>query len=226
MLQRKTTEVLTLTDLCGSSVNKSELEQLKNIAKINIIACFPRAVKWLLHQAGIPIEEKNFNFFNMISQSIEEFETFSNQIQDDISLKVTKFEITKSSDWSPWFPVIDYNRCINCLQCVSFCLFGVYHVADNKKVIVKNPANCKTNCPACGRICPEAAIIFPKVDESPINGDEITDEENVKANIKNNVENMLGDDVYAALAKRKKKARLLKLRKKAESERKQFVDLE
>src|SRR5690349_15887991 len=28
--------------------------------------------------------------------------------------------------WKPWFPVIDYDRCTNCMQCLSFCLFGVY----------------------------------------------------------------------------------------------------
>ena len=27
--------------------------------------------------------------------------------------------------WKPWFPVIDYDRCTNCMQCLSFCLFGV-----------------------------------------------------------------------------------------------------
>ena len=26
----------------------------------------------------------------------------------------------------PWFPVIDQARCNNCLQCLNFCLFGVY----------------------------------------------------------------------------------------------------
>ncbi|MEM9803556.1 MAG: hypothetical protein AAGA20_24785, partial [Planctomycetota bacterium] len=28
--------------------------------------------------------------------------------------------------WTPWFPVIDYDRCTNCMQCLSFCLFDVY----------------------------------------------------------------------------------------------------
>ena len=30
--------------------------------------------------------------------------------------------------WKPWFPVIDYDRCTNCMQCLSFCLFDVYGV--------------------------------------------------------------------------------------------------
>ncbi|MEX2185814.1 MAG: ferredoxin family protein, partial [Pirellulales bacterium] len=25
-----------------------------------------------------------------------------------------------------WYPVIDYSRCTNCMECIDFCLFGVY----------------------------------------------------------------------------------------------------
>ena len=64
--------------------------------------------------------------------------------------------------WKPWFPVIDYDRCTNCMQCLSFCLFDVYGVDDDQKIQVQNQDNCKTNCPACSRVCPEVAIMFPK----------------------------------------------------------------
>jgi hypothetical protein len=30
--------------------------------------------------------------------------------------------------WKPWFPVIDFSRCTNCMQCLTFCLFDVYGV--------------------------------------------------------------------------------------------------
>ena len=76
--------------------------------------------------------------------------------------------------WQPWFPVIDYARCKNCQQCLGFCLFGVYALDPNGNVQVKNPASCKTDCPACARVCPEAAIIFPKYAAGPINGGEAT----------------------------------------------------
>ena len=79
-----------------------------------------------------------------------------------------------------------------------------------------NPQSCKNNCPACARICPEAAIIFPKVGESPINGAEISDEDELKTNIKVNVDEILGDDVYATLNARKQKRRSLLNRKKIE----------
>ena len=35
--------------------------------------------------------------------------------------------------WKPWFPVIDFNRCTNCMQCLSFCLFDVYGVSGDGK---------------------------------------------------------------------------------------------
>ena len=31
----------------------------------------------------------------------------------------------KHGEWKPWFPVIDYDRCTNCMQCLSFCLFEI-----------------------------------------------------------------------------------------------------
>ena len=40
----------------------------------------------------------------------------------------------KSGAWKPWFPVIDYGRCTNCMQCLSFCLFDVYGVSGDSKI--------------------------------------------------------------------------------------------
>ena len=81
----------------------------------------------------------------------------------------------KQGEWKPWFPVIDYDRCTNCMQCLSFCLFGVYGVDKNQNLEVQNQDSCKTNCPACSRVCPEAAIMFPKYKSGPINGEAVTD---------------------------------------------------
>jgi len=60
-----------------------------------------------------------------------------------------------------WYPVIDYERCTNCLECIDFCLFGVYGVNDGDFIHVETQDNCKKGCPACSRVCPENAIIFP-----------------------------------------------------------------
>jgi ferredoxin len=59
---------------------------------------------------------------------------------------------------------------------MNFCLFGVYKQSDQGQVVVENPNNCKTNCPACAKMCPQQAIIFPKYEHSPINGDEVVSE--------------------------------------------------
>ena len=61
-----------------------------------------------------------------------------------------------------WYPVIDYSRCTNCMECVDFCLFGVYGLDRVETILVEQPDNCRKGCPACSRVCPENAIIFPQ----------------------------------------------------------------
>jgi len=108
--------------------------------------------------------------------------------------------------WKPWFPVIDYDRCTNCMQCLSFCLFDVYGV-DNGKIQVRNQTNCKTDCPACSRVCPEVAILFPKYRSGPINGDEIDPEDLRREAMKVDISALLGGDIYQALKDRSARAK-------------------
>lgn len=61
-----------------------------------------------------------------------------------------------------WYPVIDFSRCTNCLECIDFCLFGVYGIDGQETILVEQPDNCRQGCPACSRVCPENAIIFPQ----------------------------------------------------------------
>jgi NAD-dependent dihydropyrimidine dehydrogenase PreA subunit len=109
---------------------------------------------------------------------------------------------TPRAKWKPWFPVIDFSRCTNCMQCLTFCLFDVYGVSKDKKIEVRNPTNCKTDCPACSRVCPEVAILFPKYKGGPINGDEIRDEDLHREQMKVDISALLGGDIYAALRQR------------------------
>lgn len=60
-----------------------------------------------------------------------------------------------------WYPVIDFSRCTNCMECIDFCLFGVYGVDKLDRILVEQPDSCRTGCPACSRVCPENAILFP-----------------------------------------------------------------
>jgi NAD-dependent dihydropyrimidine dehydrogenase PreA subunit len=60
-----------------------------------------------------------------------------------------------------WYPVVDYRRCGNCLECLNFCLFGVFGLSDGR-LVVEEPDACRPGCPACARVCPSQAIMFPQ----------------------------------------------------------------
>ena len=115
-------------------------------------------------------------------------------------------QVAKQGEWKPWFPVIDYDRCTNCMQCLSFCLFGVYGVDEEQKLQVQNQDSCKTNCPACSRVCPEAAIMFPKYKSGPINGEPVTDADLQREKMKIDISALLGGDVYSMLRTRSERA--------------------
>ncbi|HEY6169742.1 MAG TPA: ferredoxin family protein, partial [Verrucomicrobiae bacterium] len=147
----------------------------------------------------------------------------SNRIAEVAESTRAELGAAKHGEWKPWFPVIDYDRCTNCMQCLSFCLFGVYGVDEQNKIQAQNHDNCKTNCPACSRVCPEAAIMFPKYKAGPINGDVVQDSDMGKEKMKVDISALLGGDVYSALRQRSDaaKARFSKERddKKALQER-------
>jgi NAD-dependent dihydropyrimidine dehydrogenase PreA subunit len=116
-------------------------------------------------------------------------------------------EKTNGKRWKPWFPVIDYSRCTNCMQCLSFCLFGVYGASAEGKIQVQNESNCKTDCPACSRVCPEVAIMFPKYKAGPINGEPVSSEDVRREAMKIDISALLGGDIYALLRDRSAKAK-------------------
>jgi NAD-dependent dihydropyrimidine dehydrogenase PreA subunit len=195
-------QAVSVSDLCKAAAEKDPI--LGEIAAAEspvIYACHPRAVRALFAFAGSPLPS-NAEIINLRTSTPPHSHTPT---------------LPHPPPPDPaWFPVIDAARCTNCGQCFEFCLFGVYEKDADGKVRVVNPQSCKNNCPACARICPAAAIIFPKVGESPINGAEISDEEMLKANIKVNVDEILGGDVYAALNARKQKRKSLLNQKKVE----------
>ncbi|MCZ2340635.1 MAG: ferredoxin family protein [Bacteroidales bacterium] len=114
-------------------------------------------------------------------------------------------QLPKPGTWKPWFPVIDYDRCTNCMQCLSFCLFDVYGVDSEKRIQVQNQNKCKTDCPACSRVCPEVAILFPKYRHGPINGDVVSDDDVRRESMKVDISSLLGGDIYQALRDRSAK---------------------
>lgn len=138
-------------------------------------------------------------------QDITGFDTV--RIGESVESVRAETNTAKHGDWKPWFPVIDYDRCTNCMQCLSFCLFGVYGVDEQQRIQVQNNDNCKTNCPACSRVCPEAAIMFPKYKAGPINGDVVSDADLQREKMKVDISALLGGDVYALLRERSEKAK-------------------
>jgi Pyruvate/2-oxoacid:ferredoxin oxidoreductase delta subunit len=124
-----------------------------------------------------------------------------------VELVESASQLPAPGKWKPWFPVIDYSRCTNCMQCLSFCLFEVYGVSKEGKIQVQNQPNCKTECPACSRVCPEVAILFPKYRHSPINGDEVNTEDIRREAMKVDISALLGGDIYSMLRDRSAKSK-------------------
>jgi NAD-dependent dihydropyrimidine dehydrogenase PreA subunit len=96
-----------------------------------------------------------------------------------------------------WYPVIDYSRCTNCLECLDFCLFGVYGVDALERIITENQDQCKKGCPACSRVCPQQAIIFPEYKSAAIAG---ADTGAAVGGLKIDLSKLFGGDVGDALS--------------------------
>jgi len=125
---------------------------------------------------------------------------YADQVRNELGLE-------RPGTWKPWFPVIDYARCTNCMQCLSFCLFDVYGVSTTGGIEVRNQDNCKTECPACSRVCPEVAIMFPKYRHGPINGEDVNTDDIRREAMKVDISALLGGDVYSLLRDRSARAK-------------------
>jgi NAD-dependent dihydropyrimidine dehydrogenase PreA subunit len=194
-----------VTDLCGVCAKENEVigNLIRDSEATLVIACFQRAVKSLLEFSGV--STKNVQYVNFLNQDknqlLQEIKSF-----DQSGAKGSPYpEIKTQSDWPAWFPLIDYARCTSCGQCAEFCLFGVYEKIDGKIVVV-NPEGCKNNCPACARICPRTAIIFPKYEHGgAIAGDETINEMEEQERQRKDIDAILGSEIYQALERRKLK---------------------
>ena len=59
----------------------------------------------------------------------------------------------------PWFPIINPERCDDCLKCLEFCGHDVYEAVE-EKLDVARPFNCVVGCSSCQSVCPHNAIHF------------------------------------------------------------------
>jgi NAD-dependent dihydropyrimidine dehydrogenase PreA subunit len=207
-------DVVTVDDLCACAANRDpRLAAWAADGQLTVAACHPRAVRWLFRWAGSSLDEARVRFVDLRRETAPEFSAAPAGGAEAPMAGGSAL----ADAWPPWFPVIDYDRCRQCRQCLSFCLFGVYALAPDGKVVVANPRQCKNNCPACSRICPDVAIMFPKLPEaeSPLNGDAITDEAAIKARARINAGEILGADVHAALARRREESARRRLKRPA-----------
>ncbi|MHC4981590.1 MAG: ATP-binding protein [Planctomycetota bacterium] len=201
-------EFAAVPDLCGMAARRAgELRQLAEADSLKVIACYSRAVRWLLDFAGLSIGQDRLEVLNMRTQSAEEIIKRLPRPRPSSDSVVALPDPEDDDGWAPWFPVIDYDRCVECGQCLSFCLFGVYARAKRGKITVANPENCKNKCPACARICPEAAIIFPKAEDDEIAGAEVAGKAVKRRGPAALKEKIKAGDLQALLAERRKSLR-------------------
>lgn len=168
-LKKKGYEVSVVPDLCRSVMQKAG--DIQAISEGIVMACHPRAIRSHFDWLGLDVHELVDIRHDDVQEVISRFPASSNDPEDpDMELlqeEIGCLPVENGTD--AWYPVIDKERCTECGKCHDFCLFGVYTV-ENQKVRVVNPQHCKNNCPACARMCPNKAIIFPKYEKSPING--------------------------------------------------------
>ncbi|MFI3291610.1 MAG: ferredoxin family protein [Opitutales bacterium] len=175
-------EVVYIDDLCSSVLeNPEKLREICDSETV-VLACHKRAVNALLDYAKAGKVKEVFDFR---SGDISAFNSYLNALPKG---EFSSTEIRESSN--AWYPCVDYDLCVNCLKCMDFCVFGVYAKVDGKLKVVA-PNNCKDNCPACARVCPKSAVIFPKCPDLKISGKQ---EEEVPA-----------EDFYDLLKKRKRR---------------------
>ena len=197
-------------DLCELAARRDP--RLRDIAEggsVRIVACYPRAVRWLFAAGGAPLPDDGVEVLNMremcacgiaralLGDGPAELEP------DEAKAEAVRNELAaQRGAWIPWFPVIDGSRCKGCRQCLDFCLFGVYGLSADGQVEVQQPDKCKTWCPACARVCPEVAIIFPKHKASPVNGGEVTEADMQREKVAVDPAALIKGDVYATLRAR------------------------
>jgi Pyruvate/2-oxoacid:ferredoxin oxidoreductase delta subunit len=183
---------------------------------VTVVACHPRAVRWLFDAAGAPLLSsvalRNFRSepVSAISLAIRDWASLKtgsvqSQVDGAASVIATRPGREPAPDWPGWFPVIDHERCTQCMQCLSFCLFGVYEVDDQSRPRVVNPDQCKPNCPACARVCPQGAILFPKHPAASISGGESAASPGVTPKV--DISALLGGNVHDLLRERNARAR-------------------
>jgi Pyruvate/2-oxoacid:ferredoxin oxidoreductase delta subunit len=205
-------EFEAVADLCELAARRDPaLGRLVGRGGLRIIACRPRAVRWMMKWAGAPLPGAGAEVLDLRADSPEAIlravlagrreAARGPRRAPSVEALLADLEAAPEREgaWVPWFPVIDYGRCKACKQCLNFCLFGTYSLDEGGQVRVTSPEKCKTNCPACARVCPELAIVFPKHAGGPIDGSEVTEADLERRDVRLGIEAHSREDIYAAL---------------------------
>lgn len=121
----------------------------------------PRALEWLLRRRGVDCG--GWRLLDLRTY------TAANDLLAEVPPALGQGHLGELPEQTGerWYPVVDLSRCTNCGHCLEFCLFGVYETGTDDRVCVVNPDSCKAGCPACSRVCPAGAIMFPRYDRDP-----------------------------------------------------------
>jgi len=170
-LTQKGVDLIVVDDLCGLAARGDPSLQKHLKRGLSVLACHPRAVRHLVRRMVCASTEKEMSFYDLRGKDVARFWE-SLDVPQEIGSGDHSEErrIPWEEEWIPWFPVMDVDRCSGCGQCLNFCLFGVFQALEEGKIVVVHPDQCKTYCPACARVCPQSALIFPKHEEPAIYG--------------------------------------------------------
>lgn len=183
--------VLVIPSIYWLKTPSSALDALRKTRGDLVVAAwlYPRATYWILQQHGISgqfsaqhhvksvvtktsrrlircLDLKDFASPESCAEALLALSPAPKRKQAKTGLKLIK----KAPD-ERWYPVIDKLACVNCKQCHDFCLFGVYELDEDGRVTAANPDSCRPGCPACARVCPVGAIMFPHyVEDAQIAG--------------------------------------------------------
>ena len=145
-------------DLRSQNAAAAYIEEVRRIAKEATV----QTVDLLGWIGGSPKPEQMQRFLNPTTISMPAAMTNGNGGNGNGVEISPQPNVVNETTNRRWYPVIDYTRCTNCLECIDFCLFGVYGIDKQETILIEQPDNCRKGCPACSRVCPENAIIFPQ----------------------------------------------------------------
>lgn len=162
-------------DLGPDRVPISAMKNLDNSGSLFVFSWISsRAAFWLLRKWGIGNEHlETFDLLQM-----QENASAEDPIQKVREMFPTAPHGNLPSVEQPdfpailrrWYPIIDHGACIGCLECVNYCMFGVYEIGEGDRPVVAQPDCCRDGCPACSRVCPGGAILFPEYEDPIISG--------------------------------------------------------